>query len=106
MSYSQYDGSSILRMDPGLYIGCSSHELSLLIGSWVVPLRSYPFEGYSTIPPTQPLYGSICLGVRAEVKPDFGLFRDLIDLFDAIDSTRTHSVPIEAVEQLLGGMLL
>ena len=30
------------------------------------------------------------------------MVRDLIDLFDAIDSERSHSVPVEAVEQLLG----
>ncbi|CAE7197432.1 unnamed protein product [Symbiodinium natans] len=40
------------------------------------------------------------------VKPDFGLLRDLIDLFDAIDTARTHSVPVEAVEQFLSGEII
>lgn len=45
-------------------------------------------------------------GKATSIKPDFGLLRDLIDLFDAIDSTRTHSVPVEAVEQFLSGEII
>mmetsp|Transcript_64179 Transcript_64179/g.150646 ORF Transcript_64179/g.150646 Transcript_64179/m.150646 type:complete len:787 (+) Transcript_64179:78-2438(+) len=40
------------------------------------------------------------------VRPDLGLLRDLIDLFDAIDSSRTQSVPVAAVEQFLSGEII
>ncbi|OLQ06276.1 hypothetical protein AK812_SmicGene10450 [Symbiodinium microadriaticum] len=43
---------------------------------------------------------------KVKAGKDFGLLRDLIDLFDAIDSTRTHSVPVEAVEQFLSGEII
>ena len=39
-------------------------------------------------------------------KPDLGLLRDLIDLFDAIDEERTGFVPIEAVEKFLSGEIV
>ena len=39
-------------------------------------------------------------------KPDLGLLRDLIDLFDAIDERRTGFVPIEAVEKFLSGEIV
>lgn len=39
-------------------------------------------------------------------KPDLGLLRDVIELFDAIDTKRTGYVPIEAVEQFLSGEIV
>jgi len=39
-------------------------------------------------------------------KPDLGLLRDVIELFDAIDAKKTGYVPIEAVEQFLSGEIV
>lgn len=39
-------------------------------------------------------------------KPDLGLLRDVIELFDAIDAKKTGYMPIEAVEQFLSGEIV